>query len=255
MKSVDRSRPEPLYVQVEVALRERILQGDWPHGAKIPSEEQLCRDYGVSRITMRQAIRTLVEDGFLERTRGRGTFVREPALTAGERGLRSFSQEMQALGLKPGARVLAVSTVRAGDVVAERLGIEIDAKVVRVRRLRTGDGKPIGVQTSFLPLERFPGLQREDLNDRSLYAVLAERYAVRMTEARETFWVAKPGKADAELLQVSKASCAFRVERIAFEERRAFEFTTSLMRGDRYRIQWVLRGDDVQHHDGRSHHE
>lgn len=255
MKPVDRNRPEPLYLQVEVALRQRILQGDWTHGAKIPSEEQLCRDYGVSRITMRQAIRTLVEDGYLERTRGRGTFVREPALTAGERGLRSFSQDMRALGLSPGARVLAISVVRAGDVVAERLGIGIHARVVRVRRLRTGDGKPIGVQTSCLPLQRFPDLQKEDLNDRSLYALLAERYAARMTEARESFWVAKPSKADAELLQVSGASCVFRVERVAYEERLAIEFTTSLMRGDRYRIQWVLRGDDVQHHDERSQHE
>lgn len=255
MKSVDRNRPEPLYVQLEVALRNRLLQGDWPHGSKIPSEEQLCHDYGVSRITIRHAIRTLAEAGYLERARGRGTFVREPALTAGQRSLRSFSQDMRALGLKAGARVLSISVVRAGNVLAEKLGIEIDARVVRVRRLRTGDGKPIGVQTSSLPLERFPGLQKEDLNDRSLYAVLSEGYAVRLTEAQETFWVAKPNKADAELLQVSASACAFRVERIAFEERQPIEFTTSLMRGDRYRIHWVLRGEDVQHTEKRSHHE
>ena len=247
MRSVDRRRAEPLYLQMEVALRERILSGDWPPGAKIPTEEQLCRDYGVSRITVRQAVRTLVEDGYLERTRGRGTFVREPALTAGIRGLRSFSQDMKELGLDPGARVLSVSVVRAGDVVSERLGIEIDARVVRIRRLRTGDGKPIGVQNSSLPLGRFPGLQKEDLNDRSLYMVLTELYGVQMLEARETFWVAKPSKSDAELLQVDRGACAFRVERTAFDESAAFEFTTSLMRGDRYRIQWVLRGDDAKH--------
>lgn len=246
-RSVDRSRPEPLYLQVEVALRERILKGEWRRGIKIPSEEQLCRDYGVSRVTMRQAIRTLVEDGYLERTRGRGTFVCEPTLTAGVRGLNSFSEEMRALGLDPGGRVLAIEVVRAEELVAERLGIEIGDEVVRVRRLRTGDGRPIGVQTTYLPARRFPGLEHEDLTDRSLYGLLTERYGVSMTEAHETFWVTKIGRADAELLQVGRGACAFRVERVAIDERSAIEFTASLMRGDRYRIQWVLRASGAEH--------
>jgi len=246
-RSVDRNRPEPLYRQVEVALRDRILQGEWSHGAKIPSEEQLCKDYGVSRVTMRQAIRTLVDDGYLERGRGRGTFVREPTLTAGVRGLNSFSEEMRALGLDPGGRVLSIEVVRAEEAVAERLDIEIDDSVVQIRRLRTGDGRPIGVQTSSLPAKRFPGLEREDLNDRSLYAVLAEKYGVWMTEAHETFWVAKVGKADADLLQVGRGACAFRVERVAVDDTAAIEFTASLMRGDRYRMQWVLRAGRAQH--------
>lgn len=246
-RSVDRSRPEPLYLQVEVALRERMLRGEWRPGTKIPSEEQLCKDYGVSRVTMRQAIRTLVEDGYLERARGRGTFVREPTLTAGVRGLNSFSEEMRALGLDPGGRVLAIDVVRAEEVVAERLGIEIDDRVVRLRRLRTGDGKPIGVQTTCLPAIRFPGLESVDLTDRSLYAVLEQRYGVSMTEAHETFWVTRIGRSDAELLQVSRGACAFRVERVASDEQSAIEFTASLMRGDRYRIQWVLRSSDPEH--------
>ncbi len=243
MRSVDRGRPEPLYVQVEMALRRRILAGEWSPGEKIPSEERLGQDYGVSRVTMRQALRTLVEDGYLVRGRGRGTFVREPTLTAGVRGLRSFSEEMRALGLTPGAQVLSVSLTRAGELVADRLGLDVAAQVVQVRRLRTGDGKPIGLQTSYLPWARFAGLEHEPLDDRSLYEVLARRFGTRLREARETFWVAQVGKDEAEVLQVARGDCAFRVERVAADARSAIEFTASLMRGDRYRIQWVLRND------------
>jgi GntR family transcriptional regulator len=244
VKSVDRRRLEPLYRQVEVALRERILGGEWPYGSKIPSEDQLCKAYGVSRITVRQAIRTLVEDGYLERGRGRGTFVREPTLTAGVRGLRSFSEEMRALGLEPGARVLSIGIVKATELVSDRLGIDIGEPIIQLKRLRTGDGKPIGLQVVHLPADRFPGLEHEDLEGRSLYAALQGHYKIRPREAQETFWVARVGKEEAELLQVARGACAFQVERIATDEHSAIEFTASLMRGDRYRIHWILRNDD-----------
>ena len=76
---------------------------------------------------------------------------------------------------------------------------------------------------------------------------MTEQYGVSMTEAHETFWVTKIGKTDAELLQVGRSTCAFRVERVAVDETAAIEFTDSLMRGDRYRIQWVLRAGSAQH--------
>lgn len=241
MKRIDRSRPEPLYHQLERVLRERILSGEWSAGSQIPTEEQLCELYDVSRVTIRQAVRNLVEDGYLERGRGRGTFVREPILTAGERGLRSFSEEMRALGLTPGATVLNVASEIADETVSERLQLAAGAKVARIRRLRTGDGRPIGLQTSYLPLERFPDLTEADLADHSLYDLLRRRYGVVAHEARETFWVAKVPRAEARLLQVETGAPAFRVERVACDAEGPFEFTTSLMRGDRYRIQWVLK--------------
>jgi GntR family transcriptional regulator len=244
MRAIDRSRPEPLYHQVEAALRERILNNEWGAGTRIPTEDELCDFYHVSRITVRQAIRKLVEEGYLERGRGRGTFVKEPTLTAGERGLRSFSEEMRALGLTPGARLIDVGVERAGPLVGGRLAVPAGAEVVRVRRLRTGNGKPIGLQTSYLPHARVPGLARLDLNDSSLYELLELRYGIVLTEAHETFWVAKVSPEDVAALHIEPAACAFRVERVAFDADGAFEFTASVMRGDRYRIRWVLKNHD-----------
>src|SRR5690606_21984608 len=105
-RTVDRARPAPLYHQLETLLRRQILAGRWAAGERIPTEEQLVEAYGVSRVTVRQALRNLVLDGYLERGPGRGTFVRKPTLTAGERGLTSFTQDMGALGLRAGARLV-----------------------------------------------------------------------------------------------------------------------------------------------------
>lgn len=241
---LDRSRPEPLYHQLETDLRERILAGEWEPGEQIPTEERLGELYGVSRITIRQAVRNLVDSGYLERGQGRGTFVREPVLVAGERGLRSFSEEMRALDLEPGARVLDARTVPARGAVAEHLGLEGGAEVHRLRRLRTGDGKPIGLQTAHLPAARFPGLAAELAGGASLYQVLRTEYGVELDHARETFSVVRISKDAAQLLGVEPGEPAFHVERIAYDATGPFEYTVSVMRGDRYRIQWVLRTGD-----------
>lgn len=242
MKRVDRARPEPLYHQLEVLLRGRILSGEWSPGTRIPTEQELCATYRVSRVTARQAIRNLVEGGYLVRTPGRGTFVKAPLLTAGERGLRSFSEDMRDLHLRPGSVLLGLDVAEADSVELERLDLPVGSNVIRIRRLRTGDGHPIGMQLTRLPAERFPDLTATDLADGSLYELLEQRYGVHMVEAHEKFWATKVSAEDAATLQVAAGAAAFRVERLAFDGRGPIEFTTSLMRGDRYQIQWVLKG-------------
>jgi GntR family transcriptional regulator len=190
---------------------------------------------------VRQAVGNLVDSGYLERGQGRGTFVREPVLVAGERGLRSFSEEMRALALEPGARMLDARRLHAEGVVAEHLGLEVGTPVHRLTRLRTGDGRPIGLQTAHLPVARFPGLGERLAGGASLYDVLKGGYGVELDHARETFAVARLAADVAELLGVEPGEPAFHVERVAYDADGPFEYTVSHMRGDRYRIQWVLR--------------
>lgn len=242
MKRIDRARPEPLYHQLEVLLRGRILSGEWPPGTRIPTERELCETYKVSRVTARQAMKNLVDGGFLSRKPGRGTFVRAPLLTAGERGLRSFSEDMRDLSLRPGSRLLSLSIEPADAGALERLDLATGSDVVKIKRLRTGDGHAIGVQLTRLPAARFGDLSTDELADGSLYDLLETRYGVHIVEAHEKFWVTKVSSEDAAVLSVAVGDPAFRVERVAYDENGPMEFTTSLMRGDRYQIQWVLKG-------------
>ncbi len=238
---VSRSSPLPLYHQVELDMRERIQSGAWRRSDQIPTEAELCALYGASRVTIREAIGRLAAEGLLVRRRGLGTFVSEPGITAGSRGLTSFTQEMAELGLEGDSRVLRLALEPCPAAVARRLQIAEGADVVAIKRLRLGDDTPLGIQTARLPAERFPGLELLDLSGRSLYATLAEQYGTVPVEAEETFEVAPIRGEDARLLEVRSGACGFRVERLTLDLHGAFEFVTSIMRGDRYRIRLGLR--------------
>jgi GntR family transcriptional regulator len=237
----DRRRPEPLWHQVEQAIRARIESGEWPTGSQIPAEDRLCELLGVSRITVRHAIRNLEESGLLRREHGRGTFVSRATIVAGTRDLTSFTAEMSNLGLVAGSRVLDAALVPATEEVAAALGIEDGAAVVRIRRLRFGGGVPIGIQTAHLAAERVPGFLDEGGVEGSLYERLRARYGITPLEAHEVYRVALAGEAEAALLEVPAGSPAFVIERTSVDARGPFEFTVSLMRGDRYEIRANLR--------------
>lgn len=222
-------------------MRRRVALGEWQRGEQIPTEAELCTVYGASRVTIREAIRRLTDEGLLIRRRGSGTFVREARITAGARGLTSFTEEMAALGMHGESRVLSVAVQASQPAVSDRLGLNPRAEVIAIRRLRLAGGTPMGIQCAYLPVDRFPGLDKIDLGSGSLYAALADRYGVVPVEAEETFEVAPIRAADARLLHAASGSCGFRVERLTFDQSGAFEFVTSIMRGDRYRVRIGLR--------------
>ncbi len=240
---VNAERSLPMYMQVEEQLHRRIADGEWKAGEKIPSEKELCAAYGVSHITMKHALQRLVDRGVLVRQQGSGTYVRKTDLTAGSRSVRSFTAEVQDLGMVPSSRLLSIKEIGAPLDVAAALDLEVGDPVVRVRRVRLGDGEPIGVQTAFLLGKRFPGLARLDLHGTSLYGLLETNYGVVPDEARETFTVGRVTAEDAGLLKVKAGTPAFYVERTTFHAWLAFEYVASVMRGDRYRITLAIRNN------------
>lgn len=239
--ALDPASTVPLYAQLEGLLLRRVEAGEWPAGTQIPTESQLCAAYGVSRVTVRQALARLVHRGLLTRGRGRGTFVRDARLTAGARSVSSFSTELVGLGLHPGARVLDVAHVPADPEVAAALDREPGTDLLRVRRLRLADGQPIAIQTSLLLADRFPGLAAHITDDVSLYEVLRTRYGTVPAEATEVFRVTGMPRELAQLLDVGRGAHAFHATRVTFDGREAFEHTTSYLRGDRYEIRLALR--------------
>jgi GntR family transcriptional regulator len=231
----------PLYHQIELDVRRQIESGAWKPGDQIPTEAELGTLYGTSRVTIRQAISNLVAEGRLVREPGRGTFVCEPAVTAGPRGLTSFTEEMRGLGFRAASQLLDLRLAPAGDEVAQLLKIEPDGAVVVIKRLRLGDDRPVGLQTAYLPARRFPDLERGSLAQGSLYAHLESHYGVVPVGAEETFSAAPITGDSARLLQVSDGACGLRVERVTFDGHGPFEYVASILRGDRYRVRLGLR--------------
>lgn len=236
----DRRRPEPLWHQTEQALRALIADGTWPDGTQLPNETKLTEMLGVSRITVRHALRNIEEAGLLRREHGRGTFVRSSTVIAGMRGLTSFTQEMADRGLVVGSRMLEIGELAADSEVATALELPEGTTVCKIRRLRSGNDRPIGIQTAYLPAARVEGLAQMQAPLLSLYDVLRNRFAIVPKVAREIYRVGVVPDEDADLLGVEAGSPAFVVQRITSDAQGPFEFTVSIMRGDRYEIRSKL---------------
>lgn len=236
----DRARPDPLWHQAEMVMRDLIQRGDWAAGSQIPNEDRLCDLLGISRITVRHALRNLEDAGFLRREHGRGTFVRSATMVAGPRGLTSFTNEMQMLALSASTRLLSAQRLKATAAMAEALEIGPGDPVVQLRRLRLGDDMPIGIQTTHLPEIRVPGLLDHAAEVQSLYAWLKEHCGLLPVKAKEVYRVGRVAAQDAALIQQPDGTPAFEVERVAYDAKAPFEYTLSTMRADRYEIRSTL---------------
>lgn len=240
LRRPDRNRPEPLWHQTEQALRDMILRGDWQDGDKLPNETRLTEMLGVSRITLRHALRRLEESGHLRREHGRGTFVRRSTIVAGIRGLTSFTQEMAYLGEEVGTRGTSAVEMPADDDVAEALTLEPGTPVIKLRRIRLANGNPIGVQTAFLPAARVPGFLPLAGELGSLYDLLRETWGITPQSAEELYRVGTVAPEDAADLAVATGSPAFEVRRTTSDDAGPFEHVQSTMRADRYEIRSKL---------------
>lgn len=231
----------PLYRQLENALVARITSGQWGPGTKIPSEPELCEIFDVSRITVRNALSSLVQRNMLVRERGKGTFVRDVEVVAEARSVHSFTTEMRNMGIKPGSRILSVETVPASQEVARALELSEGSDVVQIERLRTGDGRPIAIQTTHLVASMFPNIAQKLRDNSSLYTVLNQEYNIKPLEATEIFRAISLPAKWAKKLGVSRGKPAFSVTRTTFAQRGVFEYTHSILCGDRYHVQLSLK--------------
>jgi GntR family transcriptional regulator len=237
MYALDKSLPVPLYHQLKNILMTGIESGEWQPDQQIPTEEDLSKRFGISKITVRQALRELAGLGYIRREQGRGTFVSRPQLVQGPRELTSFTEEMRRHNLTAHSRVLDQSIRKAEEATAAALQIAVGDPVFVLKRLRLANGEPMGVQTAHIPAALAPGLVDESLETGSLYEILQARYGLHPAKARETHFALLAPAEQAELLGIAPGSPALGAERIAYlPGGGALEYVESIMRGDRYRI-------------------
>ena len=164
----------PLYVQLMEELETSIRNGVYKPGDKIMTEAEMAKEYGVSLITVRKAVGSLMEKGLVVRKQGKGTFVTKPKYSRNMKKLQSFTEMCEQMGVKPGAQVLENRLIMADKKVADRLGIEPGSNVVYISRLRLADGEPVQVEKSYFPLN-YAFLLEEDLNHGSMFECLKEK--------------------------------------------------------------------------------
>ncbi len=227
--------PLPLHQQLKAVIEDRIATSEWLPGTQVPSERELCEQFKISRITVRQAISALVMEGRLTRTQGRGTFVAYPRIQQQLTNLTGFTQDMQARGKRPDAHVLQLELIDALPNIVRALQLRNGDKVILIKRLRLADGEPVAVETDYLPDAMCHGLIKENLNGRSLYDILIKNYSIVPTRAEQQLEAVPCPAAEAKLLSVRTGSPVLHIHRTTFSrDGRPFEMVESFYRGDKY---------------------
>jgi GntR family transcriptional regulator len=229
---LSRNHPLPLYYQLMQELRHRIEEGEWNPGDLIPSERELSETYGISRMTVRQAVGELVQNGLLHRDQGRGTFVAKPKIRKQLSRLTSFTEDMRARGKCPSAQMLCMEMVPARPKVAEMLHINVGQQVVLIERLRLADGESVGIERAHLFFDGCEAILREDLSG-SLYRLLRECFGVVPTRAQEEIEADACDPQNAQILGIQPGEPVLRIRRRTLnQDQRSFEYVESVYRGD-----------------------
>jgi GntR family transcriptional regulator len=234
-RAIDRSSPVPCYLQILQQLRDEVLA--LPAGALVASERDLARRFGVSRMTAREAVRILRQEGLIYHERGRGMFVVRRKLDLHERsGLAGFSAEMQQRGLSPRTRLLRFERVQARGEITQHLQLALGAPVYRIERLRLSDEVPMVHECTHVPLSVCPALYRYDLSRDALYRILREDFGLQLVRAAEELEAAAAGRTIARLFRLTASDPVLTIRRIVYGQGDIpIETTRSIYRADRYR--------------------
>lgn len=154
-------------------------------GDLVPPQRDLAVRFGASMITIRRAMMELGRMGLVQATRGRGTVIRRPTVVDAHTGVSSWTDSMMGIGGRPQTAWTKIRTVAGSGRVRRLLGLRAGAKVVTLNRLRTLDGEAACLMVNHLPADRVPGLERDGLDDQSLYSVLLRRFHFHPSYADE----------------------------------------------------------------------
>lgn len=233
---LDKTGTVPIYSQVKEFVREKIEAGVWPPGTLIPSERDFCEQFGISRMTVRQALGELVSEGLVVREKGKGTFVALPRLRQRLTRLSGFSDDMHARGKQPGATLLSIRLVPAKPSAARALGILPHEEIVVIERLRLADGEPLAIEVSHLHFAGMEGLVGRDHID-SLYRLLGDEFAVQPTRAEQEIEASRATTREEDLLRLERGAPVLRTRRTSYDAYgRPFEYAEAVYRGDRYTL-------------------
>jgi GntR family transcriptional regulator len=223
---------EPKYEALRARIAADIRAGLRPHDP-LPSERQLMASYGVSRMTVRQALSMLADEGLVYRVQGSGTFVADPAKISKSLALTSFSEDITARGMVPGSSSQRIECVEADADVAQDLAISPGTPVIHIERVRTADGSPMCIENVWVPADLLPEAFGTGPVT-SLYATF-ERAGLAPEVADQTLRATVVDTAQAALLGVAPHSPALVVSRVTYtSDARAIERGRSIYRADRY---------------------
>jgi GntR family transcriptional regulator len=235
MDNIESSIPQ--YIQIADSLLDQIESGELAPGSRLPSERTLSELFDVNRLTLRRALSRLEANGLIIRKHGKGNYIAEPKIERQTRQLISFTNGIKRRGLAPGAKVINIEERPVEATIARQLKIPVLTQVIYILRLRMINKEPVMLEQFWVPANCFPGLENQDLGNRSVYEIMENEYGIKMTKAQRSLEPVIATKFEAEILGIDAGAPLMMERRLGFDQNsNCVEFSKDLYRGDRFRF-------------------
>jgi GntR family transcriptional regulator len=224
----------PLYFQIKEDLKKKIQEGEYKNGDLLPSEKEFMERYDISSTTIRRALNDLVQEQYLERKAGKGTFVKFQKVKRNLKRIIGFTNNMLEMGLTPSTKVLSIKVLPANIFARERLGLKKGEEVFELKRLRLANDVPMLLETRYIRKDLCPDLEKHPLNS-SLWNVFETQFGLRPMRHIQGMGVSTVSGEDARLLKLAEQTTVFLIRGVTFtHDNLPIECEESFYRADKY---------------------
>ncbi|TNU34182.1 transcriptional regulator PhoB [Bacillus velezensis] len=207
---------KPLYIQLKQIIADDIKKGVYSPSVKLPTENELCETYNVSRITVRKAILDLVEEGWLVRQQGKGTFVKSPKLKRELIAVNGYSEFMESTGKKPKHQILSHEIIEAPKSIAQKLRVASESPVLELKRILFHNDQPLSFEIAHYPLSLFPDIGKHIKGGVSMHDILKQHYQVVPTHNTKLLNVVYAKQEESRYLACDIGDALFEIDKTAF---------------------------------------
>lgn len=234
---LDKNNPKPLYAQLEDILRLAITNGEWQPSQLIPSENELGKQYGISRMTVRSVITTLVKEGLLYRVQGKGTFVAAPKISANSPAYIGIREQLEEQGYTIKTEIIDFKIINGNRNICQHLNVPPSSPLVFIKRVRYANNEPVSIHLSYVPQHLCPGLTLERIEHEQLCDVLKNDYSLAIDSVHETLESILATEEEARLLGIQKGYPLLLLDEITKTATGiTFEYHKILFRGDKIKL-------------------
>ncbi|MGE6630175.1 GntR family transcriptional regulator [Bacillus sp. NPDC077027] len=233
---IDKQSPIPMYHQIMENLKKQIENGTLAPDTLIPSEREYAERFEISRMTVRQALSNLVNEGYLYRQKGKGTFVSRKKFEQPLQGLTGFTEDMKQRGLRASSKLIEFQKIMCPNDLLAHLQLKEGAMVFELKRIRLANEEPMAVETSYMPEKFADELAKEHLTG-SLYEYIEQKTGVAIAHAKQELEANIATKEEADWLSIVEGAPVLSIVRTTYlQNDLPFEYVTSVYRGDRYKL-------------------
>lgn len=237
---IDKDSSTPIYAQLEDYIKEKIKAHEYLPGKAIPTEKELTELFGVSRMTIRQAIANLIHQGVLYRIPRKGAFVSKEVIEK-KLEIESFSEDMRKKGLIPGSKVLSFQKIMSDEDVRAKLNLSHREAVYFLHRLRLANGEPMAIEYCYLPERYFPDIIKYNMEYCSLYEIIEEEYSIHFSYMKQSIMAVAMTKGEAEMLLQAPKGFGLQSTKVVYkDDENPIEYTRTIYHPEKYSYNMVL---------------